>query len=805
MAGGPVAELASRARPEVMRAVTSFVGRETELDTARHLLADSRLLTLTGAGGIGKTRLALELGAAVSSQFPEGVWVVELGGLRADDDVAEAVVATLGLATATSTQDALTQLYEALADARLLLVLDNCEHLLPAVRPVVDALLRATAHVVVLATSREPLGIGGERVVGIAPLRVPTADQAPDVDTARGYPAVRLLEDRATAASNGFVLDRHNLADVVAIVARLDGLPLAIELAAVRLRSLSAADLLQRIGDRFTMLNRGNETALPQHRTLRAMVEWSLDLCTPSERVLWGRMSVFAGGCDLNAVLSVCDHDVPVGAVLDDLDSLVAKSVVTVEKIDGTTRYRLLETLAELGREQLVAAGDTDAVQGRHAAHYRRLAHLAAGRFWSRDQEAAVRGFVVDRLNLQQAFEHLLTHRVDDGRGALELAADTRVFWIGLSMLREGRRWLDAALAAAPEQDPVRASALFAAMWIASLQGDEAAAQARIAEADTFVAGLGEPGVANKIAMWKAVGSICTHADDAGVAELGRCAEWFLAAGDAEGATVSLEMMSIGQALLGRHDHARATSERFLRLTLDNEDTWGRSYALWTRAHAAWSRGDVVEAVSASRQSLAVKYEFGDRYGSATVLGVLAGVCRDTGDPARAATLLGIASVVWGAVGTGYKSLGAALGGTYLAVGDAARRDLGVEAYAAAFERGRDLSPDRARAFALERLQERSVETPVAQVAQGAAVGAAETDGLSRREVEVASLVATGLSNRGIADRLVLSHRTVEGHVERILAKLGFRNRVEIAAWVVAGGDATPAGARMHDAGDVDG
>lgn len=785
-----------------MRAVTSFVGRETELDNVRQLLADSRLLTLTGAGGIGKTRLALELGATVPAQFPDGVWVVELGGLRADDDVAETVVATLGLATATGTQDALPQLYEALAAARLLLVLDNCEHVLPAVRQVVDAILRATAHVVVLATSREPLGIGGERVVGIAPLRVPAPDQAVDLDTARSYPAVRLLADRATAASNGFVLDHHNLADVVAIVTRLDGLPLAIELAAVRLRSLSAADLLQRIGDRFTMLNRGNETALPQHRTLRAMVEWSLDLCTPSEQLLWGRMSVFGGSCDLGAVLAVCDHEVSVGTVLDDLDSLVAKSVVTIEKVDGTTRYRLLETLAELGREQLVAAGDTEKVQARHAAYYQRLAGLAARRFWSHDQRAAVRQLVVDRLNLQQAFEYLLAHRVDDGRGALELAADMRVFWISQSVLREGRRWLDVALAAAPAQNSARAFALFAAMWIASLQGDEHAAQHHIAEADTFVEGLAEPGVARKVAMWKGVADVCSGRVEAGVARLEDCVAWFGATGDAEGSVVSLEMMSIGLALLGRHDDARATSERFLRLTLDNEDTWGRSYALWTRAHAAWSRGDTAEAISACRQSLVVKYEFGDRYGSATVLGVLAGAYRDGGDPARAATLLGVASVLWGAVGTGFASLGPGLGGVYLAVGDAARRDLGAEAYTAAFERGRQLSTDDAHAYALERPHEDSVAVPVARVAEGTAVQGAETDGLSRREVEVASLVATGLSNRGIADRLVLSHRTVEGHVERILAKLGFRNRVEIAAWVVAGGDATSSGARMHDAGD---
>ncbi len=791
-----MADVSSRSRssPEVVRATTSFVGREAELAAAADLLADARLLTLTGAGGIGKTRLALELSADVAPRYRDGVWVVELGGLRAEDDVAEAVVAALGL-TSSTTRDALTQLVDELADAELLIVLDNCEHLLTTVRLVVVALLRSTARIDVLAPTREPLGIGGARVIGIAPLRVPAADVVIDADAARAFPAVRLLEDRAVAASSGFTLDDHNLAPIVAIVSRLDGLPLAIELAAVRLRSLSAADLLQRIGDRFAMLNRGNEAALPQHRTLRAMVEWSLDLCTVTERNLWARMSVFAGSADLAAVLAVCDHDVSAGALLDDLDSLVAKSVVSIETVDGSTRYRLLETLAELGREQLAAGGDAETVQGRHATHYRGVAHRGAERFWSRDQAAVSRGLVVERLNLRQAFEHLLEHRVEDGRAALELAADLRTHWVSLSMLREGRRWLETALAAVPDPSPARAWAVYAAMWISVLQTDGDAVARRMAELERTLDTVDEAPLRFRVSMWRGILAVLEGDAADNVDLLDRCAAWFMSTDDPEGAVVTHWVLIIGLAMVGRHDEARAVGERGLRLALDRGE-WGQSYMMWGRAHAAWARGDHAEAMAACRRGLATKYDYGDSYGIGLVLGVLSGAYLDSGVPVRAATLLGIASLAFDAVGTGFASLGAGVGAAYQDVVARPRLTLGDAAYRAAHDVGRRMTTEQSRAFVLERPAD---PAEVAPSTPHPNQNAGEADGLSPREVEVAGLVARGLSNRAVAEELVLSHRTVEGHVERILAKLGFRNRVELAAWVAGGSATAPGSERPGD------
>ena len=366
------------------------------------------------------------------------------------------------------------------------------------------------------------------------------------------------------------------------------------------------------------------------------------------------------------------------------------------------------------------------------------------------------------------------------------MTADLRSYWLARSQLREGRRWLDAALAAAPDPTPARGLAVFAAMWVAVLQSDADAVTRRLDELGVLLDAVDEVSLQFRLTMWQGILAVLGGDPTTGVAALERCAAWFTAADDPEGSVVTLWVLTIGLAMVGRHDDARVAGERGLRLAMDRGE-WGQSYVLWGRGHAAWARGAHAEAMAACRRALAIKYEFNDSYGIALVLGVLSGACLDSGDPTRAATLLGIASSAFGTVGSGYGSLGPGLGSSYQGVEERTRRTLGADAFAAAHDRGHGLTTGQAREFVLERPSERLGRGPAPRVSGGSTGDAGDADGLSPREAEVAALVATGLSNRAIADQLVLSHRTVEGHVERILAKLGFRSRVEIAAWVLAG------------------
>jgi predicted ATPase len=285
--------------------VTSFVGRRRELAEAKALLSTSRLLTFTGMGGVGKTRLALRLAADLRRGFVGGVWLVELAGLLDAGLVGQTVSATLGVDDRTAGWS-LTTLSSFLKKRQMLLVLDNCEHLLDACAVMADALLRACPELRILATSRQPLGIAGEQTLAVPPLSVPGADRRPSPEGLTQYGAVSLFVDRATAVRPGFTIDARNQLAVADICRRLDGIPLAIELAVGRLRSLSADQLLERLDDRYALLTGGSRAALPRQQTLRALIDWSFDLCAPAEQLLWARLSVFSDGFDLDAAEQVC-------------------------------------------------------------------------------------------------------------------------------------------------------------------------------------------------------------------------------------------------------------------------------------------------------------------------------------------------------------------------------------------------------------------------------------------------------------------------------------------------------------------
>ncbi|MHA4854857.1 ATP-binding protein [Rhodococcus sp. MSC1_016] len=759
---------------------TNFVGRSRELRAARELVAQSRLTTLVGPGGVGKTRFALELGAVVQRSFADGVWFVELEAVKETAAVPEAVVAALHLRG--SKPDALEEIADDLAQKDLLLVLDNCEHVLTGCQILVDRLLQRAPGLRVLATSRQPLSVAGEHVVAIAPLSVPDLSQPLSAASAREFGAVALLDARASATSPHFELTDANVEAASQLCARLDGIPLAIELASARLRSLSLEQLLERVENRFGMLTGGDPTVLPRHQTLRALVEWSHELCSPEEQLLWSRIAVFAGGADLEAIESVCAGDdvkLPVTTVVNLIDGLVAKSILLPQPGAGGLRYRVLETISQFGHEKLVASGTEPLFRARHADYYHRLTQTAASRFWGPGQRAWLAQLRTELANLESAFSYLLSMVNDRCQEALSMASALRYYWVTGLFLRQGRRWLDSALAAGTTPTPERGTALWVCAWVALLQGDKSGARARLDECDDFAAATGSDGTAAHCATWRGTMELFSGDLRAAHGQFTAAIRGHQEHADTGGALFTLFQLGITCSLLGEHEQAQSYCAESLRLSATVEEGWARSYALWVLAHDALGRGKYDDAATLARQSLELKYPFDDEIGIGLVLAVLAGAAEAAGRHQHAARLIGIADTVWRSIGTSIDAFGPQLAATQWQSAEHVAAELGKHAFDCLVAEGVALPRERARQFALE--ADGPSERPETKI----------QDGLTNREREVASLVAQGMSNREVATRLVVSSRTVEAHVDHILKKLGFRSRTEIAAWVSAQRDSS--------------
>jgi predicted ATPase/DNA-binding SARP family transcriptional activator len=467
------------------RQVTSFVGREAEIASLSELVYRSSLVTLTGMGGVGKTRLALQVAAEVIGKFPDGAWLCELAPVTDPPAVWETLAACLrvqprpGRALDESVLDYL-------AAKRLMLVLDNCEHLLDAAARMVDAIEHRCPKVSVLATSREGLAVAGERTVAVPSLGVPASDA--HGDDLRQAEAVCLFWDRASAAKSDFLLTDRNVGAVAVLCRRLDGIPLAIELAAARVRSLSPEDLVSRLDQRFTLLTRGSRAALERHQTLRSTIDWSYDLLTPTERRALDRLSVFAGGCDLAAAAAVLPGgDLEALDVIDVLGQLVDKSLVVVDDTDGGVRYRLLETIRHYARERLDASRDPRALRRRHADHYVALAEAAGPHLRGRDH---------------LEWTDVVTRDVDNFRAALDWAVETtspeHALRLVAPLALQGRTcelaidWAATAVAI-PGGDghPLLPVVAAWAAWGSTMSGDLARAEELVAVAERAQAALG--------------------------------------------------------------------------------------------------------------------------------------------------------------------------------------------------------------------------------------------------------------------------------------------------------------------------
>ncbi|WP_338133540.1 ATP-binding protein, partial [Streptomyces caniscabiei] len=453
--------------------LTSFVGRRDEAADVRRLLSAGRLLTLTGPGGVGKTRLAGHVAGQVARAFPDGVWLVPLAALSDEAFVPHAVNDALGVRNET-VRPPLEILVDHLRERRLLIVLDNCEHLLRSCAVLAQAVLAATEGVRILATSRHRLGLAGEQLFEVPPLPAPAPEElSPSTSSSavESFPALRLFADRAAAVVPGFTVGEANQQAVARLCRRLDGLPLAIELAAVRVRALGVDQLVERLDDRYQLLTCGSPTSAPRHRTLRSAVDWSHELCTPQEQLVWAWLSVFVGGFDLAAAEAVCaGEDSGTGeriapcAVLDAVAGLVDKSVLVREEHGGQVRYRLLVSLRDYGLEKLHALGAATETRRRHRDHFARLGAEYEQAWFGPDQTEITERIRIDQDNFRAALDFCLTTPGEAQHG-LRLAARLWFHWVAGGIWGEGRHWMDGALRAGARPDV----ALTRAMWAGAL------------------------------------------------------------------------------------------------------------------------------------------------------------------------------------------------------------------------------------------------------------------------------------------------------------------------------------------------
>ncbi|MEU0626397.1 LuxR C-terminal-related transcriptional regulator [Streptomyces sp. NPDC005989] len=761
-------------------ALTSLIGRRAETARIVGLLSGARLVTLTGVGGVGKTRLALRVASDVAGSFPDGVYVAELADLRDPELLATSVLGALDMARpGRPGADATAALVARLGERRVLLVLDNCEHLVDACARLADMLLRSAPGLHVLATSRQPLGIAGEQVFPVEPLPVPEAGDVAGaghrVRALSGNPAVALFVERAAAVLPGFTVTESDAVAVAELVRRLDGLPFAIELAAARVRSLTPREILERLTDRFALLTGGSRVAADRQRTLRALIDWSHELCTERERLLWARACVFRGGFDLDGLERVCaDAELPATALLDTLDALVARSIINCRQEKGRSLYHMLETVREYGHERLVASGSLDALRARHRDHYAELTAWAGQEWFGARQVDWFTRLRLDHPNLRAALEFCL-ERPGQARAGLALAVSPRHYWLTAGLLSEGRRWLSLLLAAdrahgGPDTD-LRIRALVTDTYLGILQGaPDAEVQSALAACEKAARLDGHR--QESAWVWHHHGILAVWREDfAGAAGLfSRAYAEFRVQECLDAALECRVKFAIAHAYGGDVVKAAEACGEVEDAARARGESWLHGMALLARALLA-QRADVPgDAIGHARAAIGLLRPFEDWWDVAMCVEVIAWSTRD--EPRRAARLLGVLHLLWGALGG---RLGSApfMRGQHLRFEAGVREALSGAVFEREFRRGARATVDEAMAYVLD--------------------APAGTPGLTRRESQVAELVAAGLTNKDIAVRLTIAQRTAENHVERILGKLGLTSRTQLAVWTYEQRDA-PAG-----------
>ncbi|WP_328474025.1 LuxR C-terminal-related transcriptional regulator [Actinoplanes sp. NBC_00393] len=727
--------------------LSSFVDRTRERAELKRLLAAARLVTVTGIGGVGKTRTALRVAAEVRRAFPDGAWLADLATLTDPGLLTETVAQAVGVKDQTARPPA-ESLAGYLAPRRLLLILDTCEHLAADCAGLAQKLLQAAPGLRVLATSRQPLGATGEHVLALPPL--PTAD------------ACTLFTERATAASAAFT-DADQSA-VARLCERLDGIPLGIELAAVRTRALP-------VGQIADLVETGRTRLLTP---VRAAIDGSHDLCTPAERLLWARAAVFPGTFTLDAAQQVCtDDQLPADDIIDVITGLVDKSILHRDD-DPDPRYRLLDTLREYGLERLRDTGAETDLRRRHRDHHLHLARRFDAEWCGPGQADWYRRLTREHANLRAALDFSLTDPAEHQAG-LELAGALLYYWMACGHPREGRYYLDRLLTLDSPPGPALTRALWVCAWISALQGDMDAAENRLAQCRPHAETQNDTAAAGWIAYIGSAIAVFSGDPQRAMTLAEQSAHLHTHGGDPNtGLLVAYAAQAIALAFLNELDRAIAVTDEYRKLCADHHEQWACTYADWAAGVAELGRGNPTAAVDHARAALRFKRQLGDHGGCAMVVDVLATGASMQGDAARAARLIGLAHRLWETVGL--PQLGSPdLSASRVWTEKQARHILGDQRFDDALTTGLTDDFDTGIAYALDEPGPRPATNHPPDPAP-----------LTTRERQVAELVADGLTNQQIADRLMISRRTANTHIEHILTKLDFTARTQIAAWIAA-------------------
>ncbi len=756
----------------MLSASTPLFGRDEALADVERLLTQERvrLLTMSGAGGTGKTRLAGAAAVRVAAEFPDGVSFVDLSAVEEATLVPASVAQAIGVQESGS-EPLQAILSEVLGDRAILLVLDNFERVLGAVQFIADLLGRCP-RLVMLVTSREPLHLRAERVLPVRPLPVPGLDVT-DPGAVASNPAVALFVDRGRACRPGFDLTRDNVRAVAEICTRLDGLPLAIELAAAQLSVLSPNIILERLHARAPFVLSGVSDLPARHRTLRAAVASSYDLLNADAQAVFRWCGVFAGGFSSSAAADIFVDGNQVLDLLPILAVLADKNLLQVaDDPGGAPRFRWLETIRSFALDHLTLNGELAIARRRHAEYYVALAEAAESALVGPEMSNTLDALEREYDNFRAVFHWALEGDADDLHLGLRLAGAMYRFWNLRGHLGEARQWLDRALPLSLDQPAiVRAKALNASGVLAGMQGDDERAEACFAES---------------LALWRMIGDTTRVA--AAVGNLGQVAqnrhdlehalacfreseELYELSGDQRGIAVSLGSRARLERQQGRHREAVPLFERSVTLFRELGDARSLANSLANLGHSALAVGNVQRSTAYFTESLELRQALGNTLGIAECLEGFAALASAAGRPRRAARLYGAAEALREITGA---PLLDADGVEHERLVGGLRNRLGERSFAAEWTAGRATSPEEAARFALR------VGNP-----ESAEVAATGRPLLTRREQDVTALVARGLTNRQVAEQLLVTPRTIETHLEHIFVKLGVQSRTELVAWAV--------------------